>query len=122
MLGRQHSPNGANGSAVKDAPKGVRVLRTVDDLLRPAEWDRLPEAERARLAGAYVPLASGDPAPAPALAQLGAQSGTAVQEWVARLMAPQLQRDFVSANHHWLESAPSGAHFFAGGTVATGRT
>ncbi len=130
MWRRQHGANestgstgasGKSGTAVQETARGARALRTIDDLLRPADWDRLPDAERTRLVGSFAALtapAAADSAPT----QLGAQAGTDVQEWVARLVAPHLQPDLVSAVRHWLEGAPADAHLFAGGPIASGRT
>jgi len=117
--------NGKSGAAVQETMRGARALRTVDDLLRPADWDRLPDAERTRLVGGFAALAAPSAADMDTDAgptQLGAQAGLDVQEWVARFVAPQLQRDLVNGVRHWLESAPADAHLFAGGPIASGRS
>src|SRR5262249_5180873 len=100
---------------------------SIEPLLRPADWDRLSDADRAALLAPYPTVGPGG-SPSGAGNQhdvsthpTDTRGDRALQQWVAGLVAPQFQRDLTIGVRHWLESAPSDAHLFVGGDVATGR-
>lgn len=128
MFGRQSGADGAIGSSgsrgvatqTQARPEGgAATQKNADHLLRPAEWERLTDADRTALLSRYSAV------PATSTADAGAadaRGDRALQEWVAAVVAPQFQRDLALGIQHWLQSAPDDAHLYVGGDIATGRT
>lgn len=97
----------------------VRPFGTLEDLLRPAVWDRLSETERARLLEPYQEL----------IESLAAASGGSpnpsdprIQAWVADFLAVWLQRAAAAAIQAWLDRAPADAHLVVEGIEGWGKT
>lgn len=98
----------------------LRELSTPDDLVRRADWGRLPAAERTVLTAAYAPL----PAPAPGAPATPRELGDdpAAQAWVTDLVAPHLQPEAVSVVRTWLADATPNTHLYVAGSPGRGRT
>ncbi len=118
MFGRQPGSSGTRAVATAAPAGNAPTQSNTDYLLRPAEWERLSDADRTALLAGYPALAAANGATAAA----DTRGESALQDWVAALIAPRFQRDLALGIRHWLTSAPTDAHLFVGGDIATGRT
>jgi hypothetical protein len=98
----------------------TRALTTLSDLLKPAEWDRLSETDRATALSAYPAL----DVPAVSLtgARLEPEMATRLQRWVAGIAGRGFQPEVTAGVRAWLESQAADTHLFVGGRIAQGRT
>jgi hypothetical protein len=112
MWGRRR-PDGEN------APT-AGALTALSDLLKPAGWDRLSDADRTAALAAYTSL--GVPAVSVTGARLDADLSTRLQRWVAVVVGRGFQPEVAASVRGWLESQASDAHLFVGGHIAQGRT
>jgi hypothetical protein len=92
----------------------------LSDLLKPAEWDRLSEADRAAALSAYPSLDV--PAVSVTGPQLDAELSTRLQHWVAGIVGRGFQPEVTAGVRAWLESQATDTHLFVGGRIAQGRT
>jgi hypothetical protein len=97
-----------------------RALNTVEEMLRPAQWDGLPATEQSRLLAPYGTLAARATRDRPYL--IDHVTDTQTQDWVARLIAPQFQKEAASTIRTWLADASPNAHFLVLGRPGYGRT
>src|SRR5215470_1306584 len=98
----------------------TRALTALSDLLKPAEWDRLSETDRATALSAYPAL------DAPAVSVTGARlepgMATRLQRWAAGTAGRGFQPEVTAGVRAWLESQATDTHLFVGGRIAQGRT
>ncbi len=113
MFGRSQPSQGA---AVMN-PGVAPAARTVDDLFKPAEWDRLSDADRAQLIAPFPALAvqtgQGD-------SLLRSNAPTEVQDWIAAVTRRTFQPQVAAAVGNWLDLAPANTHLFVGGALFFG--
>ncbi|HEX9068109.1 MAG TPA: S16 family serine protease [Ktedonobacterales bacterium] len=88
-------------------------------LVRSAHWSTLSEAERARLLSDYPTLAPRAwKETEPSLTE--PLTDTALQDWVAGMLAQGLQTEAVAGIGNWLDTAPPGAHLFVSSYAGSG--
>src|SRR6476660_7889728 len=109
---------GRQGNSEK-APM-TRALTALSDLLKPAEWDRLSETERATALSAYPTLDV--PAVSVTGARLETEMVTRLQRWIAGIVGRGFQPEVTAGVRVWLESQATDTHLFVGGHIAQGRT
>jgi hypothetical protein len=109
---------GRQGDTEKTLMSGA--LTALSDLLKPAQWDRLSEAERTAALSAYPSL--NVPAVSATGARLDAEMATRLQRWVAGIVGRGFQPEVTAGVRAWLESQASDTHLFVGGRIAQGRT
>lgn len=90
----------------------AQAIRSIDDLLRPAEWDRLDDASRTQLLQQF-PMLNARAARAEELLRYGATED--LQEWIAAVVGRYFQPHIVAGVQNWLDVAPETAHLFVGG-------
>lgn len=96
------------------------ALRGVESLLRPAEWERLDDAERTRL---LAPFSAVDVSSAGDVAAQGGQATDAtLQDWVAQLVSVCFQPQAAGVIRAWLDDGAPDAHLYIGGQQGLGRT
>jgi LonB protease-like protein/Lon protease-like protein/AAA domain-containing protein len=96
------------------------ALTALSDLLKPAQWDRLSEADRTAALSAYPSLDV--PAVSVTGARLDAEMATRLQRWVAGIVGRGFQPEVTAGVRAWLESQATDTHLFVGGRIAQGRT
>src|SRR6185312_11228908 len=115
FMWRRSQPGVDTATAAK---AGVaQAVRSVNDLLKPAEWDRLSDADRAQLAGQF-PALSERAVRAEELLRLA--PSVALQDWLAAVVGRYFQPQIAAAVRSWLDTAPETAHLFVGGDELQG--
>jgi len=109
-----YTPNATYDTRPAPAPQ---PLGGPDALLRRAGWERLTDADRASLVGAYP----GFPAAASATPDVIDANATAVQDWVAALVGGSFQARAAQVIRIWLDDPAPDAHLFLGGPIGLGR-
>ncbi len=113
--GAQQQPAAPDGSVAAPQP-----IRTPNDLLRRAEWDRLADADRETLMrpfqGREVP-AFGDVA-----SEASTHADLRLQDWVAQLISPSFQPQTAAYVRAWLSDGSPDGHLYVGGFGGQGRT
>jgi hypothetical protein len=95
-------------------------VTTLSDLLKPAGWDRLSEADRAAALSVYPSLDV--PAVSVTGDRLDAEQSQRLQRWVAGIVGRGFQPEVTTGVRAWLESQATDTHLFVGGRIAQGRT
>jgi hypothetical protein len=108
----------SQGRPVLQAPP--RALSTAAELLRPARWDSLSAAEHSTLLAPYGAPATDAPHDRPYLIDHVADVQT--QDWVARLVAPQFQKEAASVIRTWLAAVSPNTHLLVLGRAGFGKT
>ena len=96
---------------------GAQALRTMDALLKPTEWEKLADAERAQAAAPFAALRETATRGA---AILRASAPVALQDWIASLTSRVLQPYVAAGVASWLATAPENAHLYVGGSASLG--
>jgi AAA domain/Lon protease (S16) C-terminal proteolytic domain len=102
------------------APALPRGLSTVQELLRPAEWDHLSQAQRDALLASYTGVALPIVSDGPTVIDHTADEDT--QDWVAQLVAMRFQKEAASIIQSWLTDAAPNAHLLVHGARGYGMT
>ncbi|HEY7983407.1 MAG TPA: AAA family ATPase [Ktedonobacterales bacterium] len=106
-------------SSAKPGGATLRALTARDELVRTADWPRLPEERRQALRAPYAALAL--PTAAPAGRALDDDRDRQSQQWLAGLVAPHLQAKPVATIQMWLDGAAHDTHLAANGPAGRGR-
>jgi hypothetical protein len=96
---------------------GATQARAIEDLLKPAEWDRLSEADRAQTAGAFPALTERASRNEPLLR---GSAPIAIQDWLAAIIEKAFQPYVPAGMRNWLDTAPETAHLYVGGALSLG--
>ncbi|MGH2516722.1 MAG: AAA family ATPase [Ktedonobacterales bacterium] len=96
-----------------------RALSTADELRRRSGWEHMSDADRTGLRGDFAPF----PLSSSTLSGNidSANVDTAVQQWVAALVAPGFQMEAAQLIRVWLDEAAPDAHLYIGGSTGQGR-
>ncbi len=112
---RRSQPGVETATATKTSV--AQPLRVMNDLLRPADWDGLSDADRAQLTAQF-----------PALGERAARGEELLrvappeplQNWIAAVVGRYFQPQVAAAVRSWLDTAPETAHLFVGGSEVQG--
>jgi hypothetical protein len=99
------------------AATAAPAVNTIEALLKPAEWDRLSDADRAQLS-ALFPALSVTAGRSEPLLRAGAPAP--LQDWIAAVVGHSFQSYVAASVRSWLDTTPETAHLYVGGDLAIG--
>lgn len=119
MWGKRQT-TGATGSEQYAKPAEYpRALSTAGELCRSADWERMSDTDRAALRSVFAPFPESDRTSSEGSVSTGMSS--AIQQWVAALVAPGFQTDAAQLIRVWLDETAPDVHLFIGGSSGQGR-
>lgn len=111
---RRQSPAVATVAVKSDM---ARAVGTLDELMRPSEWERLDDASRAQALAQFLKFDQRAERAAPLFRPA---APAAVQDWIAGVIGRSFQAYTVAAVRGWLATAPETAHLYVGGSMYLG--